>query len=291
VGISSARATTLNSIKSTSFIDAGGGAISEIISGGVTYRVHTFISSQNFIMNKGSGIVEYLIVGGGGSGGWQYAGGGGAGGFLEGMLTLSTPGTYPVVIGAGGVMSSTAPMISGNSSSFNGIVALGGGAGGSYAQGGIHNGVNGGSGGGGAIHDTSPLVSSGGIGTSGQGNNGGTGVHSGASYPGGGGGGAGAAGTNATSGSNGGSGGIGKQSSINGTTTYYAGGGGGSANDTAIGLGGLGGGGNGSKGSGAQTSSTPGSANSGGGGGGGSVFSGRNHSGGSGIVILRYRIS
>jgi hypothetical protein len=288
MGISSARSTTLNSVKSTGFLNAGGGAISEITSGGISYRVHTFIETQNFVVTKGSGIVEYLIVGGGGSGGYEWGGGGGAGGFLEGMLTLSSLGSYQVVVGAGGPMSSTAPMISGNSSSFNGIVAIGGGAGGSHGQG--FNGLAGGSGGGGAIADTQGQLSIGGIATSGQGNNGGTGAYIQTALPGGGGGGAGAAGGNGTSGSNGGAGGIGKPSSINGTTTYYSGGGGGGAYETARGLGGLGGGGNGAKGSNA-TASTPGTANSGGGGGGSNYLATRNSSGGSGIVILRYRIA
>jgi hypothetical protein len=98
MGISSARATTLNSQKTPTFISAVGGLTNDISANGFTYRVHTFTGSSNFQIVSGSGTIEYLLVAGGGGGGGNFGGnggqgGGGAGGLLQGSSTLSV-GTY-----------------------------------------------------------------------------------------------------------------------------------------------------------------------------------------------------
>ena len=98
---------------------ATGGIISDYTHpNGNVYRAHVFTNSGTFnVTSVGSfgSTVDYLVVGGGGGGGNDNAGGGGAGGLrstvsntggggsLESGLTISaSPGSYPVVIGAGG---------------------------------------------------------------------------------------------------------------------------------------------------------------------------------------------
>lgn len=219
--------------------------------------------------------VEYLVVAGGAGGhsdSTGNAGGGGAGGLLSGSLSVSSGGSFPITVGAGGSVDANG----GNTTAFS-QTAVGGGTGGYYSN---VPGASGGSGGGGGQGP-----SSGGSGTAGQGNAGGASTGVG----GGGGGGAGAVGAASygSGGKEGGGGGIGVQSSINGTATYYAGGGGGSAHSTATNgtpPGGNGGGGNGHYGAAAATAGT---ANTGGGGGGGGEGKAAG-AGGSGVVIIRY---
>lgn len=111
------------------YINATGGSIST--AGG--FRVHTFTTSDSFVINSvpalSPGSVEYLIVGGGGGGGGGSfpppagappagyvpaptyvptlyvtngsAGGGGGGGVLTGSTPV-TANTYSIVVGAGG---------------------------------------------------------------------------------------------------------------------------------------------------------------------------------------------
>lgn len=267
--------------------DASGGTISYVVDNNLTYKVHTFNGDGNFIVgNSSSGdTFEYLLVGGGGGAGRDGAGGGGAGGFVTGTTILSTT-TYPISVGAGGAKSITigGQASDGGPSTFNSITAYGGGGGGSKQA----NGRNGASGGGGGH----PATYIGGTGISGQGFGGGSSAAAG----GGGGGGAGAVGANFVT--TAGNGGIGKQSSINGVLQYYAGGGGGGAWNAEGGTGGLGGGGNGGSGPPqtiARATGQDGTINTGGGGGsagydsvGGQQISAGN--GGSGIVIIRYRI-
>ena len=45
------------------------------------YTIHTFLTSDDFIVTEG-GKIDYLIVAGGGGGGNDAGGGGGAGGML-----------------------------------------------------------------------------------------------------------------------------------------------------------------------------------------------------------------
>ena len=269
------------------FIQATGGT--EYINDG--FKTHVFTSSNNFVIS-GLGIpanrnLYYEVVAGGGAGGYssgysQASGGGGAGGFLRGNVTLSTPGTFAMVVGGGGSTPTFPSRRGSNSSIFsNTFIALGGGNGGNYADlpASYAPGQAGGSGGGAAVDGSA------GSGTPGQGNPGGPGTTPG----GGGGGGAGTAGgtpLNYVAGN-----GLPSVSITNipaqaqpifgtpgipSTGRWFAGGGAGSA-ITAIG--GKGGGG---------AVNTPGTVNTGGGGG---AFFGANPSGstgGSGIVIVRY---
>jgi hypothetical protein len=263
-------------------IEATGGEINTYVIGNITYRIHTFTASGNFVVTAGTGAIEYLVVGGGGGGGRWGAGGGGAGGYRTDVINI-TIGSYPVTVGAGGAGATTnaGSSISGSNSVFGSITSLGGGGGGS--RDGDGTGKNGGSGGGGGSSG-----SGGGSGTAGQGNAGGTGGPNAPAYAGGGGGGAGGSGT-ASSTTVSGTGGAGLSNTIRtGSPIFYAGGGGGSSLDpTSGGLGGVGGGGNGII-SGTATPGNPGGINTGGGGGATQGITGG--AGGSGIVIIRYAI-
>lgn len=135
-------------------------------------------------------LIEYLILGGGGGGGGVIGGGGGAGGLIYGSMWIE-PGTYPIVIGAGGVggngfnTTEQDGKPGGNTTAF-GFTAFGGGGGGHYGSNTTFTDINGGSGGGGSYGNAS-----GGTAVTGQGNPGGGGGSSNLSS---GGGGAGSAG-------------------------------------------------------------------------------------------------
>ena len=237
--------------------------------------------------------IEYLAVAGGGGGGeGYYGGGGGAGGYLSSSLSsVSSGSTFTITVGGGGSAGSSQSSDAGNGvdssiagSSITTITAVGGGGGASRES---DPGASGGSGGG-----ASKPGYSGGSGTVGQGNDGGTLP---ASKYGAGGGGAGEEGPippglyteTPQNDSIGCPGGAGLYSKITGTSTPYAGGGGSGARSTyssnGIG-GGVGGGGAG----GAYTTGTSGTSNTGGGGGGGGNSGNNGGAGGSGVVILAF---
>ena len=290
--------------------DSGGYGASYIVATGGTitccgdYKIHTFTGPGTFTVCSvgnplGSNSVDYLVVaGGGGNGDTQGSGGGGAGGFRESKAPTApwgasplatcvslpvTASPYPVTVGAGG-SSTTYPTATGNPGSnsiFSTITSTGGGGAGRGSDG--APGAPGGSGGGGG-------------GRSGQ--SGGTGNTPPVSPPqgqpgglaspapgpscsdtGGGGGGAIVAGGNGSPNGPGGDGGDGATTAISGSPTSYAGGGGGGSQIGSGGAGGLGGGGAGNSGGG--------TANTGGGAGGNSTSGA--YSGGSGIVIIRYK--
>jgi hypothetical protein len=135
-------------------LQATGGTISSVTFGGVLYKVHTFTSSGNFVIEAGQAPVYSLVVSGGGSAGsgWEnpdgprYGGGGGAGGWLlngsddadvtTNIPSVRGPGTYAVTVGGPGATSSAF-----------GVTPSAGGNGGSDVDG---NGGSGGSGGGGS---------------------------------------------------------------------------------------------------------------------------------------------
>lgn len=228
--ITSSPETTTQTTSSTSYTFTG-------LTNGTSYTFRataTNVNGTSDLSSQSSSItpaaafnVEYLIIGGGGAG--DKGGGGGAGGALTGTVALSA-GTYNATIGAGGVGGFNTST-KGTNTVFNDLIAYAGGVG-RYVADSIKNG---GSGAGG------PNSANIGLGTSGQGYNGGYGNNYGAS---GGGGGAGGAGYNG----NGGSGGPGITSSISGSTLTYAGGGAGGRGDQSgysEGSGGSGGGGNG----------------------------------------------
>jgi hypothetical protein len=248
-------------------ISASGGTVTDV----GDYRVHTFTTNDNFVVtNVGSNPeVEYLIVAGGGGGYYAdssvnpRASGGGAGGLRRGLEPI-TATTYPVVVGAGGAGGTSAPNDqdgkAGSSSSALGYGATGGG-------GGRRQGQAGGSGGG-AIGVIGLSSGVGGDGATGQGNNGGNASNANATSRASGGGGAGAAAESARGSVVATAGGAGRTLTISGSAVTYATGG--SARST------VGGG-------------TSGTANSGDGGDGGVDVSGG--AGGSGVVIIRYRLT
>jgi hypothetical protein len=271
-------------------VDATGGT--ETTEGSFVY--HTFTSDATLEVLSG-GEIEYIVVAGGGGGSRSAVGGGGGAGGAVITLGAITPGTYSVVVGSGGagaIFTSSIASTNGQNSTFNGITAIGGGAGGGW--GGLIDGNSGGSGGGGRGAVSPNLPGVGGSGTAGQGFSGGSGSQGAFSSQatGGGGGGAGEAGNDATT-SKAGDGGDGVEWPI-GTGTYYAGGGGGTRQATVgRGLGGLGGGGDAGDLSQDPTSpladGQPGTPNTGGGGGSGlSDYRTNGGDGGSGVVIIRY---
>jgi len=249
------------------------------------YKVVTFNTSGSFTPSIGSDAsvgdkVEYLVVAGGGGSSSNQAGGGGAGGYLAATNFTVTSTAITVTVGAGGVgVASNQTPNNGGNSVFGSITSTGGG-GGSPAQ---QNGLSGGSGGGGGVESSSAGSAS----PAGQGNAGGTGAVS-SPNGGGGGGGAGAVGTN-NGGSGASHGGVGLANDIKetGTNVFYAGGGGGASHTgQPVSNGGNGGGGIGGIFTGAPGNGT---VNLGGGGGGQQAGNLNGGSGGSGVVIVRYR--
>ena len=79
-----------------------GGTVTTYSSGGVNYRVHSFLSNANFVASV-SGTADMLIVGGGGGGGNYLGGGGGGGEVLYVQNRTLSAGTYAVVRGNGGL--------------------------------------------------------------------------------------------------------------------------------------------------------------------------------------------
>ncbi len=229
------------------------------------YTIHSFTSSGTFSLLRPA-TVDYLVVAGGGSGGATTSlvdyntGAGGAGGYRYLTSQVLQPGSYSVVVGAGGSVEGVGTP--GSDSSFFTTTATGGGAGGSgggtYVQP-----TSGGSGGGGGT----PGTLTGAAGNAGgyspvEGYAGGNANSGGAGSTSGGGGGAGGAGGTPTAGP-------GVANSITGTSVTYATGGTG-----------LSGGGTGSASNAA--------ANTGNGGNAGRSQRYVSGLGGSGIVIIRY---
>ena len=273
-----------------------------VFSPGNGYKYHVFTSPGTFTVTK-EGYVDLMVVGGGGGGGKGYrsppsyyraGGAGGAGGLIQKFQVLfsSSPGTYTITVGSGGAGAGPGPA-SGSAGAFSRIssptiTTITGDGGGYGGKGPGTAGGPGGSGGGGG-------GSTGGAGAATQNHPGMSGTYSPPYfYRGGGGGGAGAPGQWNI-------GGIGLPA-FNGDTgipssygtpgpspgRYFAGGGGSlfGANTVVSGAGGVGGGGPGSYGGTAGTANT-------GGGGGGAVYPGPFYfggTGGSGIVIIRYRV-
>jgi len=270
------------------------------------YKLATFTGPGDFVVASVSNIptnntVDYLVVaGGGGATASVTGGGGGGGGFRYSAATFTSPScapahplrsptgltltaaTFPITVGAGG---SNSPAAAGSNSIFSTITSTGGGHGGGN-PGGSGGGMQhrGGTGGSGNTPPVSPP----------QGNPGGNSPEP-TTYASGGGGGAIQAGQDAQTpltGGNGGYGGAGGGvSNIFGTSGencgsnyYFAGGGAGGSSNTTVIQGGIGGGGN----SGSSAANV-GAVNTGGGGGGINSPGGTSGSGGSGIVVIRYK--
>ena len=315
-------------------ITATGGVISDYTEPGPgnVYRAHVFTASGSFdvsAIGDFPATVEYLVVAGGGGGGAKDCGGGGGAGGLRTNLSghplagsafpvSTSPGSYTVTVGGGGVGGKhPVASINGVNSVFGPITSHGGGRGGSnYSDGG----GDGGSGGGAMIK-----LSYGNYNTTGQGNRdpvgnpaptqgnpGGGSMHNPGVYgAAGGGGGAGGAGVVASNdGLQAGPGGPGVQVAIAGPTAttftgvgaknpsnnqyqYFAGGGGGAAvySSNPNANGGAGGLGGGAKGDDADVHyRESGAFGTGGGGGGARSAGGPGGNGGSGIVVVRYQI-
>ena len=311
------------------YISASGGTITECgnckihtFTGPGTFTVTAAASCAS------DNIVSYVVVAGGGGGGNKRAGGGGAGGYRElvspsspytgsplngypsspNRITVSTAAPYPITVGAGGAGGTASgstcnvgtASADGSDSVFSTITSAGGGTGGGMSPNAGPNGSGkpGGSGGGGFAGGPPstpfPAATAAGNGndpstTPAQGNPGGISRTSpDPTGQAGGGGGAGEAGKAGNDpGGNDGKGGAGVTSSINGTPTQRAGGGGGGSRGPGVAApGGAGGGGNGVP----TGNGTSGTVNTGGGGGGMSDDScAQAGSGGSGIVIIRYK--
>ena len=285
--MSSGYTANLYGIKAASVPKAEGGDIST----DGTYWYHQFRNTSAF-STKTDITADVLTVAGGGGGGSYRGGGGGAGGLVY-SASQSLSGRYVVTVGAGGFagignigFAAGLPGGKGGNSRFGALTEAIGGGRGPAAVGGT-NGEGAGTGNGGSGCGVSSASQTPGLGTSGQGNNGGAGWsgYSG-KYGAGGGGGAGAVGSAGTS-TAGGAGGAG----LLYFGQYYAGGGGG---------GNYGGGTSGAGGSsigGAGGSNSNGGAGSistgSGGGGAGSVDDSTTNNGGtggSGIVIVRYAV-
>lgn len=187
------------------------------------YKIHTFTSSDNFIVTRG-GDVEILQIGAGGGGGIGGlsvfgGGGGGAGEYKYNAALAVVVQTYAVVIGAGGIGATTqgTPGTAGGTTSFGALNAIGGGYGGGSNLASTGTGGNGACGGGGESAGVNPNFGTGTIHY-----NGGNGAT--AQAGGGGGGGAGSAGASTTLGA-GGVGGDGVLNSISGSAIEYCKGG------------------------------------------------------------------
>jgi hypothetical protein len=264
---------SVNSFNSL-FSKGGKNASSVIING--TYSITTS-GSYRFVTFTGNGsfrlansvAADILIVGGGGTGGWgafYLTGphGGGGGGVGIGTLNFTKDTTYTVVVGNGGIASTTnnvSGQNGGDSRIYGGSInerAYGGGYGAANSD--YTAGSAGGSSGG-ATSIRTPTKGNGGGSITYYGNQNGVG-NSGTG--GGGGGGAGSIGVTSTS-RNGGNGGTGKTWSIN-SQIYGGGGGGGAYYGTGFtgGTGGSGGGGKG--GDSSNIKGSPGTPNTGGGG-------------------------
>jgi hypothetical protein len=268
------------------------------------WMIHTFTEDGTFEIPN-STYVDVLLVGGGGGGqhGWATgSGGGGAGGMLvlEHMALLA--GKHPVVVGAGGLggIQGLRDAANGENTVFAGRTAFGGGAGGGI----YFTAKAGGSGGGACASEFESKSRPGGAGTDGQGYAGGSTTYTGTGtdYYGAGGGGAGAPGEDGgADGEKPGKGGKGRMCDFSGEEVWYAGGGGGGSYTDKYQQpvdGGQGGGGAGGyfdwDQEGILVPGADGVAGLGGGGGGGALGYGNTFSpggnGGSGIVIIRYKL-
>ncbi len=271
-----------------SFSVTGGDYTYERTHGSINYMVHAFTTVGSHTLEVSGDLSPYvhldvLVVGGGGGAG-RYGGGGAGGLIMEFNIPIEAGSSIPITVGGGGTGVKVEDGTPGANSSFDSLIAYGGGNG-------SHNdpGVSGGSGGGGGQNGKA-----GGSGTSGQGQKGGTGGTVGTYATGGGGGGnnphtASGSGGNGTTGTEGegGQGGAGNYfghlfGTGVGDSGWFAGGGGGAYYQCCSG--GTGGNGGGGDGGAADVGGVNGMPNTGGGGG------ASNGDGGSGIVLVRYKI-
>jgi|TARA_R110002012_G_scaffold51247_1_gene132613 hypothetical protein len=289
------------------------------------YKIHVFTGDGTLCVasqgkDSGNNKVDYLVIAGGGAGGPATGGGGGGGGYRESQDPSTTPlwtgsplatcasltdigtGGLPVTVGAGGAGFTPSPSASerGANSVFGPITSTGGGAGGNPHSGSPLPTMPGGSGGG-AGYAPSPGAGGGAGNTPPVSPPQGQPGSNGNPTSGGCGGGAGGAGNGASNGGTGVSSTIAPSSfGEPACSTFFYSGGGGGGTDQDPGRGG-GGGGPGKGGGGRGGDRHPGGpqpkqgeagdANTGGGGGGVGLPApgATGNSGGSGIVVIRYK--
>lgn len=310
------KAVTINYNFAT-YTVATGGTITEYSSGGIDYRVHSFLSgTTNFTVSTlgDDNTIALLLVGGGAGGGGGFnlsacGGGGGAGAFREISSHTIAAQTYSIVVGTGGIAGDgttsggsagrayhTGDGGNGGDTTAFGYTANGGGGGTTYydkvakANGNASGGGNGGAGG--VLQSTGTTRASGGTYGNAGGLQAGSGQSNGSTSCGGGGG-AGGQGGDGSSGGSGGNGGVGSQNNYRtGSNVYYAGGGGGGHANTTNKTAASGGNGGGGAAGADNSNGVNGTANTGGGGGGGSsqTVTVNGGTGGSGIVVVRYVI-
>lgn len=271
-------------------ISATGGVITEFTdSEGVTWRVHTAITTTTFtVTDTGSdGRIERFLLGAGGgayssSGGGGGCAGGGAGELIPG-IGLPVPvaaNLYQLIVGVGGSNASGQIQARGGDTEAFGLVARGGGRGVSLEEEGDRDGGCGAGGGCRSSQSSAsyPLAAPPGasIANNGLGNPGNAAWGNGNDFITGGGGGTGSPGVQP------GYGGGGTLVNFDGVDRHYGGGGAGQAKDGSIFPGGIGGGGD---------SRQDGVDGLGGGGGGFAPDTGQGGKGGNGRIMVRYPIN
>ena len=306
-----------SNVRGASFLTATGGAATLTCG---NFKTHVFTGPGTFCVSAlatspANDVVQYMVVAGGGGAG-RSGGGGGAGGWrgynacspaspINAPTTLPVSATgYPIAVGGGGAGgdtdSSVEPDTRGADSTFSSITSTGGGGGANYnAPGGALPGGSGGGGGAGGgsggTGNTPPFSPA-------QGTSGGPSQPNLSNRSMGGGGGATVAGTAGSYPNTGGCGGDGTYVPDGwfgptapsygtpgpvGSTRYFAGGGGGAQNTAGCVPGGAGGGGMGAGGPPDPGNRTAGTTNTGGGSGG--LNNDNGLTGGSGIVLIRYK--
>ncbi len=274
---------------------------------GTQYVIEQFSLPGSYEWSPPAGVneVDYLIVAGGGGGASRHGGAGGAGGVVTNYpsgtpFSVNPADTYTIIVGNGGAGAPSSSNLHGNrgqNSQAFGFSATGGGAGGG-SNSNIDQ-LDGGSGGGRRGNQNGD----GGSAVPGQGQDGGGAIAGGSSPTSTGGGGGGGFSAPGQIGStpyyapgDGGAGGdfSGWFGTAVGDNGYFAGGGGGGGGGIMAhsgGTGGIGGGGSGG-GNGYEPGQTGMPATGGGGGGGGhGETNAPGGAGGSGVVLIRYRLS
>jgi Concanavalin A-like lectin/glucanases superfamily len=164
-GVGNTAATNTNTVGGNTIFNGltalGGGASTSVTSGSA--QLNGGSGGGALFGTNVSAPINVLLVGAGGGGGGNAGAGGGAGGVINVLATIAQGTVYSVTIGNGGVGGSgTAPFsgTNGGNTVFNGLTALGGGAGGAYntAISTSVNGASGGSGGGGAYYYLSNTI-------------------------------------------------------------------------------------------------------------------------------------
>lgn len=135
-------------------VDDSDNAISDFVNWKSNWKIR-FLTSGTLTftnLNGWDGKLDVFLVGGGGAGGqgWNSAGAGGGGGYTKTVkaVTVTANVAYPIVVGAGGTVTSTAKSGDGGTTSAFGSSASGGSGGGGINQDSVAwVGGNGGSGG------------------------------------------------------------------------------------------------------------------------------------------------